>query len=173
MSATASTAPEPGASVPLFTPWVLLATVCCALMWLSPGNETIPYHVAWAGFALAYGFDTWSPTRTVVALGSYTLATGGLLVTRAAQDVLAWQELAEIPLMLLLMFGVFYFVLWRPQSKERKKTESFRQNLKKGDRVRTQGGIIGTITQVEDAAVHLDIGAGDDPVTHGDGAGVG
>ncbi len=66
----------------------------------------------------------------------------------------------SMPLMLLLMFGVFYFVLWRPQSKERKKVESFRQNLKKGDRVWTQGGIIGTVTQVEDQAVHLDIGAG-------------
>ncbi len=66
----------------------------------------------------------------------------------------------QMPLMLLLMFGVFYFVLWRPQSKERKKVEQFRQNLKKGDRVWTQGGIIGTVTQVEDAAVHLDIGAG-------------
>ena len=110
MSATASTAPEPAASVPLFTPWVLLATVCSVLMWLSPGNETIPYHVAWAGFALAYGFDTWSPTRTVLALGSYTLITGGLLVTRAAHDVVAWQELAEIPLMLLLMVLMVWHV---------------------------------------------------------------
>ncbi|MFL5263346.1 MAG: preprotein translocase subunit YajC, partial [Anaeromyxobacteraceae bacterium] len=38
-------------------------------------------------------------------------------------------------LMVALMFGVFYFVLWRPQAKERKKVETFRQNLKKGDRV--------------------------------------
>ncbi len=66
----------------------------------------------------------------------------------------------SMPLMLLLMFGVFYFVLWRPQAKERKKTESFRQNLKKGDKVWTQGGIIGTVTQVEDQAIVLDIGAG-------------
>lgn len=66
----------------------------------------------------------------------------------------------QAPLMLALMFGVFYFVLWRPQSKERKKVESFRQNLKKGDRVWTQGGLIGTVTQVEDQAVYLDIGAG-------------
>lgn len=66
----------------------------------------------------------------------------------------------SMPLMLLLMFGVFYFVLWRPQSKERKKVESFRQNLKKGDKVWTQGGIIGTVVQVEDQAVLLEIGAG-------------
>jgi preprotein translocase subunit YajC len=66
----------------------------------------------------------------------------------------------SMPIMMLLMFGVFYFVLWRPQSKEKKKVESFRQNMKKGDRVWTQGGLIGTVTQVEDQAVYLDIGAG-------------
>ncbi|HEX7624065.1 MAG TPA: preprotein translocase subunit YajC [Anaeromyxobacteraceae bacterium] len=66
----------------------------------------------------------------------------------------------SMPIMMLLMFGVFYFVLWRPQSKERKKVESFRQNMKKGDRVWTQGGLIGTVTQVEDQAIYLDIGAG-------------
>jgi preprotein translocase subunit YajC len=66
----------------------------------------------------------------------------------------------SLPLMLALMFGVFYFVLWRPQAKERKKLETFRTGMKKGDRVWTQGGIIGTVTQVEDQAVWLDIGAG-------------
>ncbi len=63
-------------------------------------------------------------------------------------------------LMVALMFGVFYFVLWRPQAKERKKVETFRQSMKKGDRVWTQGGIIGTVVQVEDQAILLDIGAG-------------
>lgn len=66
----------------------------------------------------------------------------------------------QLPLMLALMFGVFYFVLWRPQSRERKKLETFRQSMKKGDRVWTQGGIIGTVSFVEDQAVMLDIGAG-------------
>jgi preprotein translocase subunit YajC len=63
-------------------------------------------------------------------------------------------------LMVALMFGVFYFVLWRPQSKERKKVETFRQNMKKGDKIWTQGGLIGTVSQVEEQAVLLDIGAG-------------
>ena len=66
----------------------------------------------------------------------------------------------SMPVMLALMFGVFYFVLWRPQSKEKKKIEAFRQSMKKGDRVWTQGGLIGTVTQVDDQAVLLDIGAG-------------
>jgi preprotein translocase subunit YajC len=66
----------------------------------------------------------------------------------------------QLPLMLALMFGVFYFVLWRPQAKERKKVETFRQSMKKGDRVWTQGGIIGTVTLVEEQAVWIDVGAG-------------
>ena len=60
----------------------------------------------------------------------------------------------------ILMAAVFYFVLIRPQGRERKKVETFRQNLKKGDRVWTQGGLIGTVVQVEDQAVTVDIGAG-------------
>jgi preprotein translocase subunit YajC len=51
-------------------------------------------------------------------------------------------------------------VLIRPQGRERKKVETFRQNLKKGDRVWTQGGLIGTVVQVEDQAITVDIGAG-------------
>ncbi len=66
----------------------------------------------------------------------------------------------SMPVMLALMFAVFYFVLWRPQSKEKKKLETFRQGMKKGDRVWTQGGLIGTVSQVEDQAVLLDVGAG-------------
>jgi preprotein translocase subunit YajC len=58
------------------------------------------------------------------------------------------------------MAAVFYFVLIRPQGRERKKVETFRQNLKKGDRVWTQGGLIGTVVQVEDQAITVDIGAG-------------
>ena len=82
------------------------------------------------------------------------------LLSQTAPDSGPFGGAMCLPLMLALMFGVFYFVLWRPQSKERKKVESFRQNLKKGDRVWTQGGLIGTVTQVEDQAVYLEIGSG-------------
>ncbi len=86
-------------------------------------------------------------------LSAFLSQTGGEAPGGAASAL-------SMPLMLILMFGVFYFVLWRPQNKEKKKIEAFRQSMKKGDRVWTQGGIIGTVAQVEDAAVVLDIGAG-------------
>ncbi len=47
---------------------------------------------------------------------------------------------------LLLMLGIFYFILWRPQKKEEKKRNSFLESLKKGDRIITIGGVHGTIT---------------------------
>ena len=87
----------------LFVPWLVLATVCSVLMWVSPGEETIPYHVAWIGVALAYGFDPWSSGRTLAAIATYTLVTGGILVVRAAGGVIGWEETAEIPLMAILV----------------------------------------------------------------------
>lgn len=87
----------------LFGLWLLVAVTCAELMWLSPGEETIPYHVAWIGVALAYGFDPWPPVRTFVAIAAYTVVTGGILVLRAATGVVAWEETAEIPLMAVLV----------------------------------------------------------------------
>jgi preprotein translocase subunit YajC len=63
-------------------------------------------------------------------------------------------------MMIALMVVVFYFVLWRPQAKEKKRVAEFRQGLKRGDRVWTQGGVIGTVAQVEDQAVVVDVGGG-------------
>lgn len=58
------------------------------------------------------------------------------------------------------MIAIFYFVIWRPQAKERRKLQEFVTALKKGDEVVTQGGIVGTIVVVEDRTVTLDVGAG-------------
>jgi len=61
---------------------------------------------------------------------------------------------------LVLMVAIFYFIVWRPQSSERKKHAGFVQALKKGDQVVTQSGLIGQIVLVEDRTVTLDIGSG-------------
>lgn len=86
-----------------YVAWLVLAAACCVAMWQLPGDETIPYHIAWAAFALAFGARVWSRTQTWAALAGFTAVTGGILVVRVAQGVLAWQETAEIPLMSLLM----------------------------------------------------------------------
>ena len=51
---------------------------------------------------------------------------------------------------IVLLFVVMWLFFIRPQSKERKKMEEMRKALKKGDKIITTAGIIGTITTIED-----------------------
>jgi hypothetical protein len=92
---------------PPFWPWVGWAVLCVVDMVGAPGQETIPYHLGYAGLALAAGLDAWSHPQSVTALGGYTLLTGAVLLTRAANGTIAWEETAEIPLMCVLMVMVF------------------------------------------------------------------
>ncbi|AEB10462.1 preprotein translocase subunit YajC [Desulfobacca acetoxidans] len=58
---------------------------------------------------------------------------------------------------LILMFGIFYVLLIRPQQKKAKEHRSFLENLKKGDKVVTAGGLYGEITGMTDQSVTLEI----------------
>ncbi len=60
----------------------------------------------------------------------------------------------------LVLFGIFYFLVIRPQSRHAKQHQSFVTMLKKGDEVATQGGIVGTVHAIEDKLVILDVGGG-------------
>ena len=51
---------------------------------------------------------------------------------------------------LILIFGVFYILLIRPQQKKVKLHREMINNLKRGDKVITTGGIIGAISKVKD-----------------------
>lgn len=52
-------------------------------------------------------------------------------------------------LMMLAIFGViFYFFIFRPQSKRQKEQKNLLSNLAKGDEVLTSGGLIGRITKI-------------------------
>jgi preprotein translocase subunit YajC len=53
---------------------------------------------------------------------------------------------------ILLIIGVFYFLLIRPQQKRQKQLQETIATLKIGDRVVTTGGIIGVITTVRDTS---------------------
>jgi len=54
---------------------------------------------------------------------------------------------------ILLMFGIFYFLLIRPQVRKQKEQQAMLQKLGKGDEVITRGGLIGKITGVSDDGV--------------------
>lgn len=56
-------------------------------------------------------------------------------------------------IMLLLILGVFYFFMIRPQMKRQKELRKFRENLAQGDKVVTIGGIHGKILEVSDTTV--------------------
>ncbi len=58
---------------------------------------------------------------------------------------------------LILIFGIFYFLLIRPQQKKQKQHQEFINNLQKGTEVVTSGGIIGRITGITDDVVTLEI----------------
>ena len=51
---------------------------------------------------------------------------------------------------LLVLIFVFYFILIRPQAKQAKQQEEMRKNLQKGDRVMTNGGIVGTVVSIRE-----------------------
>lgn len=54
---------------------------------------------------------------------------------------------------ILVMFGIFYFLLIRPQVRKQKDHQAMLQKLGKGDEVITRGGVIGKITGVGDDGV--------------------
>ena|SRR5450432_1218712 len=53
---------------------------------------------------------------------------------------------------MVLIIGVFYILLIRPQQQRQKKLQATVAQLKAGDRIVTTGGIIGTITSVKDTS---------------------
>ena len=59
--------------------------------------------------------------------------------------------------MLLLIFVVMWFFMIRPQRKQQKELQKFRDGLQKGDKVVTVGGIFGTVVDVKEKYVVLEV----------------
>ena len=70
---------------------------------------------------------------------------------------------ADAGLINLLFLGgfvlIFYFLLWRPQSKRRKEHQALMAGLAKGDEVVTAGGLVGLVNKVEDDFVKIQVAA--------------
>jgi two-component system OmpR family sensor kinase len=83
--------------------WTVWALGCLAAMVLVPGHESIPYHLGWAGFALAFGFGAWTRWQLLTSITWYTLATGFVLAASGSAGDVAWVDSeTEIPLMFML-----------------------------------------------------------------------
>lgn len=91
----------------------------------------------------------------------YFLAALALITSNAAFANGAAAEPMGVMGQLVFLGGflvIFYFLLWRPQSKRAKEHKNLVQALEKGNEVVTAGGIIGKITKVTDDFVVIEVG---------------
>ena len=68
-------------------------------------------------------------------------------------------DMMTLILPLVLMFGVMYFMLIRPENKRKKEAEQMRSALRVGDKITTIGGITGTVVNVKDDKFVIETGA--------------
>ena len=61
-------------------------------------------------------------------------------------------------LILVVMIGVFYFMLIRPENKKKKQAEEMRKNLSVGDKITTIGGMVGKIVDVSGDLITFETG---------------
>jgi len=60
----------------------------------------------------------------------------------------------------VLIFGLFYFLILRPQQKQSRKKEDMMKNIKRGDKVMTAGGIHGKVMNTEEDLLTVEIAKG-------------
>ncbi len=60
----------------------------------------------------------------------------------------------------ILIIVVFYFFMIRPQMKRQKDLKKYREELKKGDKVITTGGIYGKVSEIKETYVNVEIANG-------------
>src|SRR5262249_31931418 len=63
--------------------WAAFAGINVFLMWLLPGEETVPFHFVWISLSLVYGFTYWRISWMVVALAAVVASTGAILLHHA------------------------------------------------------------------------------------------
>ena len=62
-------------------------------------------------------------------------------------------------IMMVLMSAIFYFMLIRPENKRKKEAEQMRSSVKKGDKITTIGGIVGTVVDVKENRIVIETSA--------------
>ncbi len=93
-------------------------------------------------------------------------AIGGFLITLAFIGGCIPQEGAEggfdytLIIFVVFIFGVFYFLLIRPQRRKQREHQQLVEELNRGDKVITAGGIYGVIESISDESVVIKIESG-------------
>ena len=89
-----------------------------------------------------------------------TTSGGSGNTTGTATETSTWDSLWPMLLFLVVIFAMFYFVMIRPQRKRQKEHEMMMQELQKGDRIITAGGIYGTVESVSEDSVVIKVESG-------------
>lgn len=69
-------------------------------------------------------------------------------------------DIGLIILILLLIFGVFYFLMWRPMRHREKTHDTMVADLKRGEKVITAGGLYGVVESIDEESVVLKVESG-------------
>ncbi len=88
-----------------------------------------------------------------VSLNSFAQTAEVATTAAAAPTPPQWMQFVPF----VVIIGVFYFFLIRPQAKKQKETQTFLTGLKVGDQVITASGILGRIASMTDVVVNLEI----------------
>ena len=80
-----------------------------------------------------------------------------LTITLQAQPAQQGGGGLSLIIMMVAIFAIMYFLMIRPQQKKQKELQRFRNELKKGDKVVTVGGIYGTVVDIQDSTVLIKV----------------
>jgi preprotein translocase subunit YajC len=95
---------------------------------------------------------------SVSCLGTTT--TAGSANTTGTEEQSTWNSLWPMLIFLVVIFGMFYFVMIRPQRKRQKEHQEMMEGLHRGDKVITAGGIYGTVESVSEDSVVIKVESG-------------
>jgi preprotein translocase subunit YajC len=76
------------------------------------------------------------------------------------QGALGMGELFNSVFLFLPLIAIFYFMIFRPQQKQRRELQQMLANLKKGDSIVTRGGIEAVIDKVEEKRLRIEVSTG-------------
>jgi preprotein translocase subunit YajC len=85
----------------------------------------------------------------ILGFGVWDLGFPGLVALGTPQQG-GQQSLLGAAIPILLMLGIFYFLVLLPMKKKQQKVQAFQSGLKVGDKVIVSGGIYGVLTRIED-----------------------
>jgi preprotein translocase subunit YajC len=94
--------------------------------------------------ARALSYPTSSPERMTSAMPAVSLV---------ALQVGGSSTLLPFLIQVVAIFAIFYFLLIRPQQKQRRRHEEALRNIKRGDEIVTTGGLVGEIVHIKEAVV--------------------